>query len=128
MRALSIVVTSTFAAGLAIAAQSVAAQGPVGTTGGPRVSFRGCIYYQHAGFEGAQNWIGGGTRRRYVGDGWNDQISSIACNRNCYLIVYEHRDYGGERRAFYPNIQYVGDAWNDRISSMIARCENGKED
>ena len=121
MRPSLIAATSILAAGLACAG-AAAAQGPVGTTGGPGVGFRGCIYYQHAGVEGNRRVIAAGTRRRYVGDVWNDQISSIACNRSCHLIVYEHRDYGGERRAFYPNIQYVGDAWNDRISSMVAVC------
>ena len=129
MRIMSIAVTATFAAGLALAAGSASAGGPVSTRGGPQPSFRGCVYYQHAGFQGERQAIAAGTRRRYVGDHWNDQISSIACNRNafCRLIVYEHRDYGGASRIFYPNVQYVGDEWNDRISSMIARCGDSKD-
>jgi len=129
MRATSIAVTSIFAAGLALAAQKAAAGGPIGTSGGPQPGFSGCVYYQHAGFQGERQAIAGGTRRRYVGDHWNDQISSIACNRraSCRLVVYEHINYGGASRIFYPNTQYVGDQWNDRISSMIARCGDSKD-
>ena len=129
MRTLSIAVTSIVGAGLALAAGSASAGGPISTSGGPQPGFTGCVYYQHAGFQGERQAIAGGTRRRYVGDHWNDQISSIACNRRaaCRLIVYEHRDYGGAMRVFYPNTQYVGDQWNDRISSMIARCADSKD-
>ena len=128
MRPLAIAVTPTSAAGLALAATGASAEGPIATSGGPPVGFRGCIYYQHAGFQGERQSIADGTRRRYVGDPWNDQISSIACNRRaaCRLTVFQHRDYGGARRTFYPNIQYVGDGWNDQISSMIAQCGDSK--
>ena len=122
MRATSIAVASIAAAGLAFAGQGAAAEGPIGTSGGPQVNFNGCIYYQHANFEGEQRAITDGTGRRYVGDHWNDQISSIACRPGCSVTVYEHRDYGGAHMTFHPNIQYVGDGWNDQISSMVARC------
>ena len=122
MRATFIAVTSIFAASLAFAGHSAAAEGPIGTTGGPNVNFNGCIYYQHANFAGEQRAITAGTRRNYVGGHWNDQISSIACRPGCYVVVYQHRDYGGAQTTFHPNIQYVGDGWNDQISSLIARC------
>ena len=121
MRTLSLAL-ALIVAGSAGLAGPASAEGPVATSGGPNVNFRGCIYYEHANFGGEQRAIEGGVRRRYVGDHWNDRISSIACNPSCYVVVYEHRDYGGAHWTFHPNIQYVGDDWNDAISSLEARC------
>jgi hypothetical protein len=122
----SLGLTLIAAGGLLAVSQTAKAEGPITTSGGPRVNFQGCYYYQHAEWQGMRQAITDGTRQPYVGDEWNDQISSIACNVNCSLTVYQHRDYGGLHRTFYPNIQYVGDAWNDQISSMVVNC--GKED
>ena len=58
----------------------------------------------------------------YTGGRWNDQISSIACNPYCNMQVWEHRDFRGASRMFYPNTEYVGKGWNDRISSLKVRC------
>lgn len=91
---------------------------PIATTGGPRVPIAGCFYYEHDSFRGARRDLPIGLRRRYVGDDWNDQISSIACAPGCGLKVYEHRDFGGYSKVFRGKMVYVGDAWNDDISSL----------
>lgn len=92
------------------------------TNGGPIVSFRGCAYYEHRNFDGAHVDVVEGTNRRYVGDTWNDRISSIACHSDCTLEAFEHREFGGARSVFYPNFAYVGSFWNDRISSLRVSC------
>ena len=103
----------------AVAIGADAGQGePIATTGGPRVPIAGCFYYAHDSFRGARRDIPLGLRRRYVGDEWNDQISSIACAPGCGLKVYEHRDFGGYSKIFRGKMVYVGDAWNDDISSL----------
>lgn len=100
----------------------LAQQGPIGTTGGPNVFFRGCWYYEHASFGGGRREIPEHMNRTYVGSDWNDRISAIACHRNCTATVFEHASNGGARRQFRGNILYVGDAWNDRISSLWVTC------
>ena len=107
---------------LALAPVTVRAEGPIGTTGGPNVPFKGCYYYEHDGFKGERREIPFGVRRNYVGDHWNDKISSIACSPGCSLRVWEHRDFKGASRVFQPNTLYVGDSWNDEISSLEPVC------
>ena len=80
-----------------VAVTSLAAQdGAVGTTGGPRIKLRGCMYYQHADFGGGRNSILEGVRRQ-LGSDWNDEISSIACNP--YLRSHCLRASGLQRSA-----------------------------
>ncbi len=101
------------------------ADGEVMTSGGPEVPPKSCIYYEHIDFQGESKEIPLGINRKYVGDHWNDQISSIACASRCHLHVWEHRDFLGESRFFATGgaHQYVGDDWNDRISSMKVECD-----
>src|SRR5258707_15383813 len=54
--------------------------GWVGTNGGPDVPVRGLIYYGKRGFSGARAEIHENTNRTYVGESWDDQISSLACH------------------------------------------------
>jgi Peptidase inhibitor family I36 len=98
-----------------------AAEGPIGTTGGPNIQFQGCMYYEHINFGGKQGSIPGGIRRK-LGSAWDDEISSIACNSYCKVTVFEHRDFNGASHTFAGNISFVGDGWNDDISSMVASC------
>jgi hypothetical protein len=103
-------------------ASARASEGPIATTGGPDVPFKGCFYYEHANFQGQRRDIPFGLRRRYVGDNWNDSVSSIACSNGCALRVWEHRDFTGARKTFHGATIYVGDAWNDAVSSMEVVC------
>src|SRR5262249_2974520 len=110
------------AALLAAACGVAQAQEALGTNGGPDVSFRGCILYEHANFAGHTFTIRGNYNLSYIGDRWNDKVSSIACNPYCEVTVFEHRDFKGRSWKVGANIQYVGGGWNDRISSARVRC------
>ena len=56
----------------------------------------------------------------YVGNHWNDQISSIRV-RSGFWEFYWDADYRGEVLRLGPGeYAYVGDHWNDQISSF--RC------
>lgn len=103
----------------------VRAEGEIGDSGGPDVPPESCLYFEHIDYGGASNSIPLGVRRKYVGDAWNDRISSIACWHRCRLEVSEHRDFAGATRSFAAGFahQYVGDEWNDRISSMTVICD-----
>ena len=82
------------------------------------------VIYEHINFGGASaqtslNW-------RYVGDWWNDKVSSIVVLGGVWRF-YEHANYGGRywdlRIGQYPWVQSVGIP-NDLISSfqLIAFC------
>ena len=102
------------------------AEGELGTNGGPPQPPYTCTYFEHDNFGGAAQSLAFGTLRRYVGDGWNDRISSIACDPRCAFVAYEHRDFDGATKIFADgyNTLYVGDDWNDRISSVELFCED----
>ena len=88
----------------------------------PPINFRGCVYYEHANWQGKWRSIPGGTRRLSVGPGWNDIISSFSCNQACRVLAFTD-DFKGQRNEF-ATTAYVGDPWNDKISSMIAVCQH----
>ena len=55
----------------------------------------------------------------YVGDGWNDRISSFKVWNNCfYTRAYTNINYGGTCQRYHNNVSYVGSTMNDRISSF----------
>ena len=73
---------------------------------------------EHDGFGGAQ-WITS-NGWNYVGDWWNDKISSLIVVSGRWAF-YEHRDYGGARwelgPGYYPN-PASANIPNDTISSF----------
>jgi len=80
----------------------------------------GCdvIVYWDANFRG-QSWR---TQhdQTYVGDHWNDQISSIRVLSGYWEFFWDI-NYGGERMRLGPgDYAFVGNHWNDQISSF--RC------
>jgi hypothetical protein len=90
---------------------------------GSDVPFKGCIYYEYAHFTGKPREIRFGQQLNYVGNQWNDTISSIECSAGCKLQVWVHRDFKGLSKTFSGANGYVGEAWNDRISSMKVLCD-----
>ena len=56
----------------------------------------------------------------YVGNHWNDQISSIRVTSGTWRFYWD-ANYGGEMVELKPgDYHYVGNHWNDQISSF--RC------
>lgn len=84
-----------------------------------------CIVFEHADFSGRGRAVASGQSVPWVGNGWNDRISSVSCSPRCRLDVWEHRDFGGRRERFSGDTPFVGNAWNDRISSMKTQCDGG---
>ena len=62
----------------------------------------------------------------YVGDTWNDKISSFQVFNNCiHTRAYENADFSGLCQAYNGDIDFVGSALNDEISSFrIASVAN----
>lgn len=88
--------------------------------------FRGCTYFLDANWAGSSETVEDGDALAWIGDRWNDRISSIDCDPRCELIAYEHIDYGGARQSYRGRVAYVGPQWNDRISSLRVDCGGGR--
>ena len=89
-------------------------------------------FYEHIDMKGARLDVRLGTQIRYVGDRWNDKISSVhpACNGS-WTILYQHADFRGDALAiensnnlcrYYFNLTQFklsnGQSWNDQASSI----------
>ena len=88
---------------------------------------RACTFYEHADFTGARRDIGEFDEVPWVGNEWNDRISSIDCHERCTATVYEHIDYGGESGRWQGRARTMGLSWNDRISSVRVTCTGSAE-
>lgn len=107
--------------GLAIVGASDAgAQGGAPEAGGPRTY--DCIGYEHRDFGGSRITQNSGRGWKYVGDAWNDKISSFRMRAGCRVVAYHHRNYVGTSKTFRGDYRYVGDLWNDEISSWKCHC------
>lgn len=80
-----------------------------------------CTFYADANYQGMRGVQPAGDNR-WVGDGWNDRISSVRCDPGCTLEAYEHIDFGGARERFRGSVAFVGPVWNDRASSLRVTC------
>ena len=82
-----------------------------------------CTVYEHNDFRGWSHRISSRRPTSWVGNRYNDRISSVQVSRGCSLRVYEHRDFKGRshtfRRGRHDNMPR---GWNDRISSAKCRC------
>lgn len=76
------------------------------------------VVYWDADFKG-ERWDTE-QNQHYVGDHWNDQISSIRVVSGIWRFYWD-ADYGGEMIELKPgDYRYVDAHWNDQISSF--RC------
>lgn len=89
-------------------------------------------FYEHINRKGASFSLAVGTNKSYVGNSWNDRISSVipACTGN-WTVLYQHKNYGGKALAvensnnmcrYYINLTDIklsnGQSWNDQASSI----------
>jgi hypothetical protein len=79
-------------------------------------------FYEHAGFDGAKLDVGEGGNE-WIGDWWNDRVSSVEVDAGCTVRVYQHIDFGGASRVISDDTAWVGDDWNDLISSFVCSCQ-----
>lgn len=83
----------------------------------------GCTVYQDANYQGRREFAPDEDAADFVGEPWNDQVSSIRCDAGCWLTAYEHADFQGEQERFRGGVAFVGPRWNDRISAWRVTCE-----
>ena len=82
----------------------------------------GCALYEHINYGGQTFHMTEGQSYAYLGDAWNDRVSSVQVSPQCELVTYQHINYGGDRRAYASSVSFVGNLWNDQISSAQCRC------
>ena len=73
-------------------------------------------FYENANYEGKGFTVKGSTE--YVGDELNDKVSSVNCDGECALLVFEHRDFGGQAR-LYDSSQLSLPQFNNKLSSAL---------
>jgi hypothetical protein len=82
------------------------------------------MFYEHISFNGAS--LSTAADLPFVGWEWNDRISSVRVPRGKVVVLYEHRDYGGQTLTLTndsPDLrQFAGPGrdrtWNDAASSI----------
>jgi peptidase inhibitor family I36/beta/gamma crystallin len=79
------------------------------------------IVYEHANFQGRSKVISGDVS--FVGNDFNDMISSIRIPRGMEVEVFVDANYGGASKIFYDdwNTATSSPEWNDKISSIKIR-------
>ncbi len=98
----------------------------------------GCTIYEHSRLEGDKSGLsvwnefldgddGGvamsGDAVAFLGEGWNDAVSSMRVTRNCRLTLYEHAGFGGRSIRFGPGTHDLADTWwNDRATGAHCTC------
>lgn len=84
----------------------------------PRVSAQ--IYlYEHSNYEGSYMVINENTP--WVGDDFNDKLSSLKVPAEWEVILYEHINYEGRYLVINQNTPWIGDDFNDITSSVKIR-------
>ena len=83
---------------------------------------RGCVIqvFWDANYGGESWTVSNDTP--WVGDHWNDQISSVKVIAGVWDFYWDAQYQGEVFRTGPGNYSYVGDHWNDQLSSF--RCEH----
>lgn len=98
--------------------------GITSTFGTGEESRRSCSFYADRNFEGASAVLAEGEDGSWVGDRWNDRISSIRCRAGCAAEVFRDIHYDGGSRFFTETAEL--DFWMDNaISSARVTCHDG---
>lgn len=82
------------------------------------------VLFQHKDYGGANYVVyNEDANASYVGDWWNDKISSVSVMPNCSLTLFEHDYFSGAHVVYRGYVDYVGRWWNDRASSYTCYCD-----
>ncbi|MGM2748643.1 hypothetical protein BK718_03320 [Bacillus thuringiensis serovar andalousiensis] len=80
-------------------------------------------FYEHIDGQGMSFTLNSGERLSYVGDPWNDRISSVLVAPKTLVILYTHINYGHpvkilENNGNSPYPFNIHEDFNDRVSSI----------
>ncbi|CAM3931313.1 beta/gamma crystallin domain-containing protein [Mesobacillus zeae] len=82
-------------------------------------------FYEHINGDGHKYTLLSGESQEYVGDWWNDRISSVRVGPKTLVILFEHRGFKGrikylENLGDTPQLFNIHQGWsNDKISSIV---------
>jgi hypothetical protein len=80
-----------------------------------------CVtFYEDPRF-GGETLDAGERSNPWMGEWWNDRISSLNLGAGCTVRVYDHPNFEGASRTFRGDVSSLGD-WDERISSYICSC------
>jgi len=80
----------------------------------------GACFYTDADYRGERFCVSGNEAHRYIGDRYNDRISSVRIFGRARVYVYEHENAGGARRLITNDVSNLR-GFNDKISSIEVR-------
>lgn len=89
-----------------------------GTTG------QACLY-QHDDYNGKKACFNIGTNKSWIGDDWNDIISSVKLSGTAAITLWEHKGYGGYKDTYTSSSNWVGKKHNDEYSSFKVYGKTG---
>ncbi|OQX25978.1 MAG: hypothetical protein BWK80_12825 [Desulfobacteraceae bacterium IS3] len=90
-----------------------------------------CKFYEHTNAQGS-SFSSGAGKSNFVGNRWNDKISSVWVGEGYKVTVYEHTGFGGKSQTLYGrnggSLYNLTDiAFNDSISSYSAERDTRGE-
>ncbi|HEV7277246.1 MAG TPA: SH3 domain-containing protein [Devosiaceae bacterium] len=77
-------------------------------------------FYEHFNYKGDSFCVDSGEEANWVGDGWNDRISSIKVKGGAAVRVYQHASYEGASATVRRSVPQLNN-FNDAISSYRVR-------
>ena len=81
------------------------------------------ILFEHANFGGETYIIyNPDANTSFVGDWWNDKVSSVSVMPNCRITLFEHPNFGGNTINLYGYNSFAGDYWDEKASSFACHC------
>ena len=81
------------------------------------------VLYEHANYGGASYHVFNGEGNvGWIGDWWNDKVSSVHVSPGCQITLYEHANYAGMPYTLTSSTSYVGGLFNDQTSGFSCYC------
>lgn len=80
----------------------------------------GACFYTDSKYGGERFCLDRSESVSFVGDHFNDRISSIQIFGRARVTIYKHKNYGGSRHTYADDARHLGD-FNDEISAIKVR-------
>jgi hypothetical protein len=84
----------------------------------PSQSEIGVALFEHARFQGQSFQLAPGEYF-FIGQAWNDRVSSIQVPEELEVQAFQHADFQGMNRTYATDVRIVGSRFNDQFSSFI---------
>jgi hypothetical protein len=88
------------------------------------VAGQACIY-QHKDYGGKKACYNIGTNKSWIGDDWNDMVSSVKLSGTAAIALWEHKGYGGYKDTYTSSSGWIGKKHNDEYSSFKVYGKTG---